>query len=176
VKDLYAPWRSGYAQSTDKTKQESTKADECIFCQSIVENRDEFHFILKRFKYSYVILNKYPYNAGHLMVIPCEHVNSQKALTRQARSEIMEVITLSIEILEKRIQAEGINIGLNLGKSAGAGIPSHLHWHILPRWNGDTNFLPALADVKVVSFDLKEIYELLKPGFDELEKRIMRLL
>lgn len=165
MKDLYAPWRSSYAASTEDAKKENAQTDECTFCSQLKENNDQKNFILKRYQHCFVVLNKYPYNAGHLMVLPLTHEKSLDSLSAQARHEIIDATNFCIQTVEKILKAEGINVGLNLGRAAGAGIPSHLHMHILPRWHGDTNFLPALADIKVVSFDLKEIYELLKPEF-----------
>ncbi len=165
MKKLYAPWRDSYAGATDKTKEENAQSHECVFCEFITENNDEKNFILQRSAHCFVILNKYPYNAGHLMVLPLKHTKNLADLSKEARHEIIDVIDHCMTSVEKVLKAEGLNIGLNIGRASGAGIPSHMHWHILPRWNGDTNFLPALADVKVVSFDLKEIYDLLKPAF-----------
>lgn len=167
MKDLYAPWRSGYSTSSEKTKQENISADECVFCNQINDTHDENNFILKRYTHCFITLNKYPYNAGHLMVLPLAHKKNLAELSPEARHEIMDVTNHAIIILEKELTAEGINVGLNLGRASGAGIPSHLHMHILPRWIGDTNFLPTLADTKVVSFDLKEIFEILKPAFSK---------
>lgn len=166
MKRLYAPWRESYAGSNDSSKQEGTSSDECIFCSFIHDkSNDEKNFILKRYAHCFVILNKYPYNAGHLMVIPNEHTKDLPQLSKATHHEISEVVTHCVDALEKILKSEGINIGLNIGRASGAGIPSHLHWHLVPRWNGDTNFLPALADVKVISFDLQEIFDLLKPEF-----------
>lgn len=165
MKNLYAPWRSPYAKSLKKTKRETAKANECVFCTQIEEKSDTKYFILKRYKHCFVVLNKYPYNAGHMMVIPFKHVKDLASLEKEARHEIMEVTSTCTAIVEKALKCEGVNIGLNIGTASGAGIPSHIHMHIVPRWNGDTNFLPTLADTKVISFDLKEIYELLKPAF-----------
>ena len=147
-------------------KKENAKGDECTFCAQLVENNDQKNFILKRYTHCFVVLNKYPYNAGHLMVLPLMHEKSLDNLSPQARHEIIDATNFCIQTVEKILKTEGINIGLNLGRAAGAGIPSHLHMHILPRWHGDTNFLPALADIKVVSFDLNEIFQMLKPDFD----------
>lgn len=160
---LYAPWRSSYASSNDESKQEQTKKDECVFCTQLQDNNDEKYFILKRYKHCYIVLNKYPYNAGHLMVLPLNHEKSLESLSSDARHEMMDLTSQCVSIVERVLKTEGVNIGLNIGRASGAGIPSHLHMHILPRWHGDTNYLPALADVKVVSFDLKEIFDLLKP-------------
>ncbi len=167
MKDLYAPWRSSYARAKDdQTRQETTQSNECVFCSFLKEKNDAQHFILKRYTHCFAILNKYPYNAGHLMVIPLAHAKNLHDLSSEARAEIMEITSLSVNIVQTELKADGINLGLNLGSAAGAGIPSHLHMHVLPRWHGDTNFLPALADIKIVSFNLKEIYDLLKPAFD----------
>jgi ATP adenylyltransferase len=166
MKNLYAPWRISYAASTDDSKQEQTKKDECVFCAQLQDNSDEKHFILKRYTHCFVVLNKYPYNAGHLMVLPLNHEKSLDNLSPQARHEIIDATNHCIKVVEKVLKTEGVNVGLNLGRASGAGIPSHIHMHILPRWHGDTNFLPTLADVKVVSFDLKEVFELLKPEFE----------
>ena len=165
MKDLYAPWRSPYSKSLTKSKQETAQKNECVFCTQCKDTHDEKNFILKRYKHWAVFLNKYPYNAGHLLIVSLEHKKSLNQLPKAARAELMEITNFAIPILEKKLEAEGINVGLNLGKASGAGIPSHLHLHILPRWSGDTNFLPALAHTKVVSFDLKEMYALLKPAF-----------
>lgn len=165
MKNLYAPWRSSYAASTEESKTEHAKKDACVFCSQLQDNNDEKHFILKRYNHCFIVLNKYPYNAGHLMVLPLAHEKKLDNLSAVARYEIMDATSHCVKVMENILKAEGVNIGLNIGKASGAGIPSHLHMHILPRWNGDTNFLPTLADIKVVSFDLKEIFELLKPEF-----------
>lgn len=165
MKDLYAPWRSPYSGSIDEAKQEQANPNECVFCIHSHAQDDEQYFILKRYKYCYAVLNKYPYNAGHLMVIPFAHVKDLQSLEQEGRYEIMDAVNSCIQIIQKELKCHGINVGLNLGKASGAGIPGHIHMHILPRWEGDTNFLPTLANTKVISFDLKEIYELLKPAF-----------
>lgn len=164
--NLYAPWRSSYSQSTDKSKDEGTDKKECVFCAQLEENDDAKNFILKRYTHCFVVLNKYPYNAGHVLVIPYAHHKNLADLESAARTEIMEVITSTTALLQKELKAHGINVGLNLGKASGAGIPSHLHFHVLPRWTGDTNFLPALADTKVVSLDLRELFNELKVFFN----------
>lgn len=168
MKHLYAPWRSEYSQSVAQTKQEHTTEEHCVFCIKLKENDGE-HFILRRFEHCIVLLNLYPYNAGHILILPYEHVASLPELSKAARSELIELTSHSSIILKEILQAHGINIGLNLGKAAGAGIPSHLHMHVLPRYTGDTNFMPLLADTKQISFDLKEIYKKLKPAFDKLK-------
>lgn len=165
MKNLYAPWRSPYSSSDASHKDVNAPTSDCVFCDCINQSNDEYNFILKRYAHCIVILNKYPYNAGHLMVIPNAHVKKLTELPIEALNEMMNVITQATSIVETQLKSEGLNIGLNLGAASGSGIPSHLHWHILPRWNGDTNFLPTLANTKVISFDLKEIHELLKQSF-----------
>ena len=162
---LYAPWRSEYTAKTARTKNENATKDECIFCTIIAEKKDSSNFIIKRFKHNVVILNRYPYNAGHLLVMPLSHTAELKKLSKATRTELMEILSQSSALLKKTLKAEGINIGLNQGKAAGAGIPSHLHFHVLPRWIGDTNFLPAIGETKQVSFDLHKIYKQLKKEY-----------
>lgn len=166
---LYAPWRSMYAARIDEGKQAHLPAHSCDFCAQVKKSNDAEFFILRRFTHCFAILNKYPYNAGHLMILPFAHVASLAELPKEARTEIMQAITESISIVEKILKPEGVNMGLNIGKASGAGIPSHIHFHVLPRWAGDTNFLPTLVNTKVVSFDLREIYEKLKPEFENLK-------
>lgn len=168
MKHLYAPWRSEYSQSVAQTKQEHTSEEHCTFCIKLKDDNEE-HFILRRFEHNVVLLNLYPYNAGHLLILPYEHVSTLSELSKAARAELMELTTHSTTILKEILKAHGINIGLNLGRAAGAGIPSHLHMHVLPRFTGDTNFLPILADTKQISFDLKDIYKKLKPSFGTLK-------
>jgi ATP adenylyltransferase len=165
MKSLYAPWREEYSQSHDPSKRENSPAQKCVFCSIIKATNDDENFILKRTMSSLIILNKYPYNAGHILVIPYSHARELTSLDACQRAELMELMNESLIHINNALQPEGINIGLNLGSAAGAGIPSHLHFHVLPRWNGDTNFLPTLATTKVVSFNLQEIFEKLKPLF-----------
>lgn len=165
MKNLYAPWRSPYLSSDASHKDATASSSNCVFCDHINQRDDKNNFILKRYEHCYAILNKYPYNAGHLMIIPNDHVKKLTDLSIDALHEIMAIITQATAIVETQLKSEGINIGLNLGTASGAGIPAHLHWHILPRWHGDTNFMPILAHTKVISFDLREIYDLLAPHF-----------
>ena len=167
MKYLYCPWRSTYA-TTIHSKDEDTPEKECIFCEQFRKNNDEEYFIIKRFTYNAVKLNRYPYNAGHLLIMPFEHISALEKLSHDTQVELMELTTKSINVLKKILNAEGINIGMNLGKAAGAGIPSHLHMHVLPRWVGDTNFMPLIAQTKTIAFDLNDIYKKLKTGFEEI--------
>jgi len=165
MKRMYAPWRSSYAADTTQSKKVKTLARECIFCTMLKQKKDTQNLIIKRLKHCFIMLNKFPYNSGHLLIIPNRHTATLDKLSPAARTEIMEALTQAAGVLRTTIKAQGINIGLNQGKAAGAGIPSHLHFHALPRWAGDTNFFPTLADTKQVSFDLNEMYVLLKKPF-----------
>ena len=168
MKRLYAPWRSNYTQDTAHTKNEGIPQEQCIFCAHIKENNDEQHFIIKRFEHNFIMLNRFPYNAGHLLIMPFEHRDHLQNVSKDARMELMELATQSARVLKETLDTHGTNIGINLGKASGAGIPSHVHMHVLPRWLGDTNFLPALAETKTISVDLKDIYQRLKTAFEKL--------
>lgn len=167
MKVLYCPWRSKYTQSVTGNKNEHIGEDTCVFCLKFKASQDADHFILKRFKYCIVIMNLYPYNAGHLLIIPFKHIACLSELNDEERNELMWVLTLSNDILKKSLEAQGINIGLNMGRAAGAGIPSHLHVHIVPRWVGDTNFMPIIAETKTISFDMQQIYAKLSVAFNQ---------
>jgi Diadenosine tetraphosphate (Ap4A) hydrolase and other HIT family hydrolases len=173
MKRLFAAWRSSYAKDVTETKKVNTSAQECIFCQLFKESLNNPEnaaksFILKQFEHTFVMLNKYPYNAGHLLILPIKHVPNLSDLPKETLSELMQVTAKSAEILSKCLKNDGLNVGINIGKVSGAGIPSHLHVHALPRWEGDTNFMPLLAETKVISFDLGKIYEQLRPEFENL--------
>lgn len=168
MKQLYAPWRDNYSLSVAGKESENITAEQCVFCSHFSDNNDEKNLILRRFTHCVVMLNRFPYNAGHLLILPIKHVPNLEDLSREARTELMELTTQSTIILKKNLHTAGINVGLNLGRAAGAGIPSHLHMHALPRFVGDTNFLVTLADTKAISFDLNKIYAQLKPDFDSI--------
>lgn len=168
MKKLYAPWRSNYTTDTTRGKHDDTTSEECVFCNKLAANDDQKHYIIARFKHHAILLNLYPYSAGHLLIIPYMHTKQMHELSAESRAELMELITHSISILKETLNADGVNVGVNLGKAAGAGIPSHLHWHVLPRWNGDTNFLPLLAETKAVSYDLNTMYAQLVEPFKNL--------
>lgn len=168
MKKLYAPWRSSYTTETTRGKHDDSTPEDCAFCTKFNMEDDAKHFILARSKHHAILLNLYPYNAGHLLIVPYAHVKNMDDLSHEARIELIELLTQSITILKNTLNAEGINVGLNLGKASGAGIPSHIHWHTLPRWHGDTNFLPLLADTKAVSYDLEVMYKKLIEPFQKL--------
>jgi ATP adenylyltransferase len=168
MKMLYAPWRTEYTSDTHEGKNEGTGQEGCVFCNQFASEKDQEHGIIKRFNNTIIIINKYPYNAGHVLLLPIAHVGSLDKLSSQIRTELMELMNVSITTVKKALKAEGVNVGINIGKAAGAGIPSHLHVHILPRWNGDTNYMPTIGQTKVISFDLNTIYATLTKAFESV--------
>jgi len=154
---LWAPWRMEYILGE--------KEEGCIFCTKPKENDDRKNLILYRGDHNFVIMNKYPYNNGHLMVVPYRHTSDLESLTDQESLEMMNVISKAVQVLREAIRPEGFNIGINLGKIAGAGIDDHLHFHIVPRWAADTNFMPVVGQTKVISEALSETRDRLKEKF-----------
>ncbi len=153
---LYAPWREEFILGP--------KADECIFCEP--EKRTGIReLILHRAERCYILLNRYPYNSGHLMVIPCRHVARLEELDDAERNELMGLAALSSRVMTDTLKPDGINMGMNLGRAAGAGIDGHLHAHLVPRWVGDTNFMPALFGTRIASVDLEKVCEQLRAAF-----------
>jgi ATP adenylyltransferase len=157
MEQIWAPWRIEYI--------EMEKAKGCILCDKPKENNDAPNYILYRGKKNFVILNSYPYNPGHLMVAPYRHVASLEELTNEELSEHFEIVSRSLKVLRRVFNPGGFNIGINMGKVAGAGIDDHIHTHIVPRWPGDTNFMPVIADVRVLPEALAETYDRLKDEF-----------
>ncbi|MEN3044012.1 MAG: HIT domain-containing protein [Candidatus Hydrothermales bacterium] len=160
MKKLWAPWRINYIKTIETEKG-------CIFCSKPKENNDKKNLILKRGKKSFVILNKFPYNSGHLMIAPFRHIGSIENLKDEEVSEMMKFLKLSIKVLKKKLKPHGFNIGINIGKVAGAGYPGHVHIHIVPRWSGDTNFMPIIGDTKVIPEEIDKTFEYLFPLFNE---------
>jgi len=134
---------------------------DCFICRDVVEASDRDNLVVYRSPRTVAILNRYPYNNGHLLVAPQSHQGRLEELDLATHAELMETITRLVGVLEKTLGAEGFNIGLNLGRIAGAGLPGHLHWHIVPRWNGDANFMPVLAGIKVIPQSLDALWEIL---------------
>jgi len=157
MKRIWAPWRMQFIRMK--------KPGGCFLCENPTQNDDVKNHILFRGIKNFVILNSYPYNPGHLMVAPYRHVAGLKDLTDEERNEHFEIVSRCIEVLRQEMNPEGFNVGMNLGKVSGAGMADHVHTHIVPRWQGDTNFMPVLADVKVLPEALAETYERLKGKF-----------
>ena len=153
---LWAPWRMAYVE-----KPAQPPEGECFICRGLAESEDEKNQIVKRTLNSVVLLNKFPYNNGHLLIAPTKHWSNLDQIDSVAMLDIMDSLRLMIRILEKKMKPDGFNVGLNLGRAAGAGLPGHVHWHLVPRWNGDTNFMPILADTKVIVQSLDYLYKML---------------
>ncbi len=158
MKQLWCPWRLQYILGP--------KPDACVFCLPEHTEEDEERLVLYRGARNFVIMNKFPYNNGHLMVTPYRHVMDICDLDREEAEEQMSLIRTCAGILRTRFSPQGINIGLNLGEAAGAGIREHMHFHLVPRWNGDSSFMAVMDEVRVVPEHLSSTYEALKPLFD----------
>ncbi len=154
---IWAPWRIAYIQ------EEKPKG--CILCSKPAEDNDEINYILYRGQYNFIMLNAYPYNPAHLLVAPYRHMADMTLLTPEERAEHFEIISHAVAVLRDELKPAGFNTGSNLGKVAGAGIDDHFHSHIVPRWQGDTNFVPVLSDVRVVPQALADTYQALKGKF-----------
>ena len=157
MEQIWAPWRIKYIQME--------KPEGCILCEKPRQNNDTLNYILYRGDRNFVIMNSYPYNPGHLMIAPYRHVANLEELTDAELHEHFEMVSRSIRLLRRVFNPGGFNIGINIGEVAGAGIADHVHTHIVPRWQGDTNFMPVLSDVRVVPEALAETYEKLKDKF-----------
>lgn len=157
---IIAPWREEYIKKVCEMK-------ECIFCQALKLKNDKRAFILFRGSHNFVMLNKYPYTPGHLMIAPYEHASSFEQAKKESTSEMTELLKLSLKILKKNYHPHGFNTGMNLGRSAGAGVADHYHLHIIPRWTGDSNFMPIVGKTKVVIEELKITYQKLLPLFQK---------
>ncbi|MFQ5739556.1 MAG: HIT domain-containing protein [Acidobacteriota bacterium] len=153
---LWTPWRFKYVRSTDSSRR-------CVFCRMLHEERDEENLILSRRRHNYLVLNRFPYTTGHLMVVSSRHGGS---LCETRSEELHEMILLAREvesILRQVYKPDGLNIGFNIGKSAGAGVAGHLHLHVVPRWHGDTNVVSVVGETRVIPEDLRVTYQKLAP-------------
>lgn len=159
--ELWAPWRRDFIGAE--------KPQGCIFClfpAQTGEDADRTNLILGRTARSFVILNKYPYNNGHVMVIPRRHTADFGSLSTEEMGDLHALLQTTLGLVRELYKPDGVNVGMNLGKSAGAGIEEHLHWHVVPRWNGDTNFMPVLSHTRVMIEHLDQSYSSLRPRFD----------
>ena len=155
---LWAPWRMDYIRTP--------KEDGCVFCKKHQSTKDRENLLLFRGEESFVLMNLYPYSNGHLMISPYKHTSNTNDISSIGNQEIMFLTNKSMEIIKNIMGADGFNIGANLGKAAGAGIEEHLHFHIVPRWIGDTNFMPVVGNTKVMVEGLQETWDSMKPQFD----------
>jgi ATP adenylyltransferase len=159
MEQLWAPWRMRYIENADS-------ATGCIFCVKPGENTDKDNLILWRGERTFIILNAFPYSNGHLMVTPYLHTANLDDLSDEEMLEMMASTRLAVNLLKKAFNPDGFNIGINMGRVAGAGIADHFHIHVVPRWNGDTNFMPVLGDVRVIPESLNVVYDRLKAQLD----------
>jgi ATP adenylyltransferase len=158
MKVLWAPWRMEYILGP--------KGSECLFCVKPAEQKDRENLILYRGGRAYVIMNKYPYNNGHLMVVPYAHFSSFDSLPDADLFDIMKLARFSIDCLTKAFHPEGFNVGVNIGEVAGAGIEEHLHMHVVPRWAGDLNFMTIIGEIRVIPEHILDTYDKLLPHFE----------
>ncbi|MCS6949520.1 MAG: HIT domain-containing protein [Armatimonadota bacterium] len=152
---LWAPWRMQYVSSARE------QPEECLFCARAKAPCSAESMVLWRGEHAFVMLNAFPYTNGHLMVAPVRHTADLNHLVDEELLEVMHLVRQGINLLHEAYHPDGFNIGVNLGRAAGAGIVDHIHWHIVPRWNGDTNFMPVLADVRVIPDSLENTYRTL---------------
>ena len=157
MEKIWAPWRMEYI------RQEKPKG--CFLCEKPRQNNDALNYILYRGRENFVVLNSYPYNPGHLMIAPYRHVASLEELTSEELHEHVEIVIRSLKVLRQVFNPGGFNIGANIGQVAGVGLEGHVHTHIVPRWQGDTNFMPVVSDTKVVSEAVAETYKKLEGKF-----------
>lgn len=160
MKNLWAPWRMDYILNK--------KGAGCVFCPGDDRNSDKDRNILYVGSMSLVVMNKFPYNNGHLLVAPIRHVSDLGGLSNEENLDLILMVRNSMEIIKKTMKPEGFNVGLNLGKVAGAGVEAHLHYHIVPRWSGDTNFMAVTEEVRVIPEHLRNTYEKLRPHFEKI--------
>jgi ATP adenylyltransferase len=160
VERLWTPWRRAYLEGAD------SHSTGCFLCEHAAEpEHDRQNLVLYRAASVFVLLNLYPYNSGHLMVAPFAHTGDFARLEPGTASELMAVTQRAVDALQRVYAPDGFNLGMNLGKSAGAGVPDHLHMHVVPRWNGDTNFMPVVSETKVLPESLDQTYARLEPEF-----------
>ncbi|MDD5170199.1 MAG: HIT domain-containing protein [Syntrophales bacterium] len=157
---ISAPWRMQYIKGE--------KSGKCVLCAN--EDSKCKDYILKRGEKAFVMMNLYPYSTGHLMVIPLRHVGLVEELSTEERNELFDLVVTAVKVLKKVMKPDGLNIGINLGTAAGAGVEDHLHVHIVPRWNGDTNFMSVVGEVRVIPEDISKTQEMLMSYFDRADE------
>lgn len=160
---LWAPWRMEYVKSP------KNEEDGCVFCTRAESDYDRENLILYRGKFNFIIMNLYPYNNAHLMVVPYDHVSDTSSLAENTLNEMIGLADKTMQLLKGALNPQGFNIGANIGAAGGAGIEEHVHFHVIPRWTGDTNFMPVIGHTKVMVQGIHETYDDLKPLFDKLK-------
>jgi ATP adenylyltransferase len=161
MKHIWSPWRMSYIQSYKR-------GAECAFCMEMSRPDGPENLIVHRGQCAFIILNRFPYNSGHLMVVPYEHKPTLEELGPETRAELMELGNLATRVLQEVYHPHGFNLGVNVGTAAGAGILEHVHMHVLPRWNGDTNFISTLGATRVLPESLEDTYRRVKEGIEKL--------
>lgn len=164
MKQLWAPWRLEYILKS-KESRSSKKKHSCVFCAVQKGVPNSKNLVLHKVETAYVMMNKFPYNIGHLMVVPKRHISDFSKLSKNEHGEMGQLMNLSMKVLKKFYKPQGFNLGLNLGQAGGAGIREHLHYHVVPRWIGDTNFMPAVSSTRIMVEHLKKSYLKLRAGF-----------
>jgi len=158
---IWAPWRMEYITKAIK------KDGECLFCKLAKAKFSKKNLLVHTSKHSFVVMNKYPYNNGHLMVVPKRHTKDFEGLSKEEHQDLHLLLKLAIRVVSKVYDPQGCNIGMNMGRAAGAGIDAHIHYHVVPRWNGDTNFMPVIGEVKVISEHIMDSYDRIYKAFKE---------
>lgn len=163
MKPLWAPWRAEYIYCA--AGNPSAGKRHCLFCRLLKAKDDREKLILYRGRHAFVVMNRFPYNNGHVMVAPNRHTADLESLSAAEGAELFRLVQRSLAVLRRGLKPQGFNVGANLGRVAGAGVVGHVHIHIVPRWLGDVNFMPLLSETKVISEHLSETYDRLKRGF-----------
>jgi ATP adenylyltransferase len=161
---ITAPWREEYVKKVCRRKG-------CIFCQALKLKSDRAAYILFRGRHNFIILNKFPYNPGHLMIAPGRHLASYVHAPKEVSDEMADLLKMSLRVLKRNYRPHGFNTGMNLGQSAGAGVVGHFHLHVIPRWQGDSNFMPLVSQTRVLIEDLERTYDRLRPLFQRERDR-----
>ncbi|MDY0263301.1 HIT domain-containing protein [Syntrophotalea acetylenica] len=167
MKHLWAPWRMTYLECKDKQAK-----DCCVFCVRDIVGEDAERLILWRGRHAFVVMNKFPYTNGHLLIAPYRHIPDILDLEPEESAEMLLLLRRCRMVMQQCLKPQGFNIGMNLGKIAGAGVADHLHMHIVPRWTGDTNFMPVFAEVRVIPQHLEETYAILLEGFKSVPDEV----
>ena len=161
---IWAPWRKAYI------RPKAQKQKGCLFCRLHAETSDAANYILKRTSSSFAVLNIYPYNNGHTMIVPQRHVDSLHVLSDREKLDWLALYDETLAVMKKTLKPQGFNVGINVGRVGGAGVPHHLHLHIVPRWKGDMNFMPVIAGTKVISESLDSVYRALRGNFKKVSQ------
>jgi ATP adenylyltransferase len=172
MKRLWSPWRSSYIETFKKPQKRRSGAKLSLFTVARRSREDAKNLVVWRGKHCFVIMNRFPYNSGHVMIVPNRQTADIYALTPEELLEIMETIQRTMKALDTLMKPQGYNVGANIGRAGGAGVDEHIHFHVVPRWNGDTNFMPVLSDTKVVSEEIKKTWKTLRKQLcDEKPRR-----